>query len=241
MSTNVTYRFNRNFWRQWRRWGQWLFVQPKRIWLFLGVIAAVSVFADWGGCRFDLPRVERLPYAGWVLEMLGVLIAVYGFNHRLGLFGQSISSAVLSWLQTFPMLSRDHRVTAGTGHLRASGSTVHATLSVPMPPNATLEERIERLERVVDNVDGELSALRQNAERDVNNLRNEITERLGDIRGEISDVRDQTSEAHAGGAGVELLGLALVITGLTLATIPAPLSWMVSHLLEAFPSLVYSC
>jgi hypothetical protein len=58
----------------------------KVFWWFLIAIIRSFVIADWIGHRIGIPRDERLPYAGWSLEMLGVLVVFFAIGNKLQLF-----------------------------------------------------------------------------------------------------------------------------------------------------------
>jgi len=213
-------RINPSFYKLGPAWRTWL-AQARIFWLFLGVVVGVCLLVEWLGIFLGLSRIDRLPYAGWLLEMAGVLTVVAGFSKKIDLYGgDSISKRIGSWFLSCPLFRQNVNVITGSAELRLSPMSVSAVGNVGLPANADLEMRVSRLERMIDDVNESVRQLRQQTKEDIDAARRELLDRLTALGDELASVKSLTSQAHVGDVGMELAGIGWVLVGLTLATIP---------------------
>ena len=123
---------------------KWL-ARWKILWWFLAAIAGSVLIADWLGCRAEIPRHERLPYAGWFLDMLGVAVVFLSIAERLVLFEKDgLLARAKKLLREFPLFRRNVHIAAGTGKLSFTGgrASVRTTVSPPAEAAAVPQLRV---------------------------------------------------------------------------------------------------
>ena len=193
----------------------------KILWWFLIAIFGSVAAADWAGCLSGIPRVERLPYAGWALEMLGVLIVFLGVAEKLALFEKDgLMARTMILLKQFPLFRSNVNVLAGSANLSLNAGNVRVRVSMNPPPGANIEERIKFIEESLNKLNEWIGDAKEEAQDKINNLKSVIDAEIADVRKEIEEVRQQSEKAHVGQLGMEYAGLGWIMIGLTLATVP---------------------
>lgn len=211
---------NRSFYKLGGAWWRWLSA-ARIFWLFVFVVLVVCLAIDWAGWLFCIEPVARLPYAGFTLEVAGVLTVVYGFSTKIDLYGgEPIASRIKQWLLSIPLFSQDTRVVLGSGHLTLGPLKASATATSSLPPDASLDDRVQRLEHQVENLQSALSKLREDQDSAVAELRKELEQQIQTIVDDIDALKKLTSDAHIGDVGTELAGIGWILVGLALATVP---------------------
>jgi hypothetical protein len=218
-------RINPSFYKLGAAWRTWL-AQARIFFLFLIVLVTVCIAVDWLGFFLCVEPVARLPYAGFILEAAGVLTVVYGFSTKIDLYGdEPISARIKQWLRSIPLFRQDTRVAVGSAHLTLGPMKVNATGTVSLPPDASLEDRVQQLEHRLENLQTSLSKLREDHDTSINELREELDQRIQTILDDLEALKKLTSEAHIGDVGTELAGIGWILAGLALATIPDGIQW----------------
>lgn len=191
------------------------------MWFFILAIIGVVVAVDWIGCGAGIPREERLPYAGWALEVFGVLIVFYGIADKLALFGaEGLVKHAVSLLREFPLFRSKQQILSGIANLNLQTHRAQIRVISNPPPNATLEERVEFLLGRVAELYELILDVQEDSGSKLNTLKKEIDEKLESVRREIENARSQSEQAHVGQLGWEYAGLGWIMLGLTLATVP---------------------
>lgn len=216
----IDFRYNRvwikNGFAPWRSW----LADARLLWWFLGVVVIASVIADWFAC--GSPRVERLPVAGWGLEIAGVIVVALGLSRKIDLYGgEGFGSRIRAWLLRFPMLRQDKVIPiSAAGEINLAGATVNARGEVTLPDDASIEQRVERLESLMRNVPDQIASLRQHLEEVDANDKAELLGKIDDIGDKLDEVKSTNVKANTEDVGWEIVGIGWVIAGLTLATVP---------------------
>ncbi len=193
------------------------------------------VLVDWIGNFLGLNRVERLPYAGWILEISGLLVVAFDLSKRLELFAEtSLVDRVKQWLLEFPLLNQNRIIGAMSAHLSLGVPRVSARLKVRPGSDASTDELVEFLMRQYERLDDQVSDIREEFKDDLSALRKEVEHSDNTIRDEIAAVQSQSTKAHLGDVGLEVVGLGWILIGLTLATVPefvlSMFGWLVNLL-----------
>jgi hypothetical protein len=228
----VRYRFNRHFYRSGRAWLNWL-GRAKVFWSFLFTTVTVCLSVDWVGHVLGLPIVDRYPYAGFLLEVLGVVMVARGFAGRLRLYGRaSIRSRIATWFKSIPLFSK-HSSIKGRVSVSLDANGVTATGEVGSPTLSTFDERLDALEALIRNYRRDLDSLAKRHDHDIAELRRNLEDAVASVRDDVDSVRELSADAHVGDVGMELAGLGWILIGLALATVPNLIHWIVSPLRAA--------
>lgn len=193
----------------------------KILWWFLVAIAGSVLIADWLGCRAEIPRHERLPYAGWFLDMLGVAVVFLGIAERLVLFEKDgLLARAKKLLREFPLFRRNVHIAAGSAKLSLTGGRASVRTTVSPPAGADIEERLVYLETLTTNLNNWLDDAKEQMADNIDELKRKIDTDIKSVRHEIEKVGQQSEKAHLGKLGWEYAGLGWIMVGLTLATVP---------------------
>jgi len=108
----------------WMRIPIWV-AEPRLFWLFVGGIVIASIASSWIGAAGDWigivshdPRLDRIRYAGWLLEIFGLISVAVGLSRKLDLYHGKNAWALfkdraIQWSRRFPLLSRDRKNRGG--------------------------------------------------------------------------------------------------------------------------------
>ena len=212
---------------RWKRLLPWL-LEIRKFWLVLVVCASAVGLAkaslwlgivnssDGSECE-DLLRV-----VGWVLDVLGISIAVFGIERRLNRFGgRSIIGVVfasaVAWIKRFPFYSPVLEFKSDGDLVLTTDLKAHGRF---LPNRETIEERIAWLEKREDELTVKFFELQNLIEQNDK----KSVERVEKLRAQLvaKQVEDQNRAGRviASDAGWEIVGLFLILVGITLSTIP---------------------
>lgn len=195
--------------------------EASKLWIFLAVVALSFVASDWLGSCTAVPRLTRLTWAGWLLELFGVLWIAMGIWRKEQQFGKpGFVRVAIDWLARFPLRARHHTLAAGTGGYLLSGGRARLTAWNTPPPDADLAARVASLERnVVFLRDGARNDY-EDHEKEIGKLQAELkSERETRARGH-DEVAKRLEDALVGDIHLERMSVFWVLLGLTAATVP---------------------
>ena len=190
--------------------------RTRGLWATLAIIVIACLLGDWLGCARGEARWQRLPYSGLLLEWLGVLAAAYGVATKIEIItGKGFFEHLLVSLGF-----RGVNLIVGSGNLKMEGMDVELQGKVTLPKDATFEDRIERLERMLDDAINGLSNLRKDFRKENKALEKKLLSEIDNVKNELQEVKRDSEDAHTRGAGLELAAVVWILFGLTLATVP---------------------
>lgn len=165
---------------------------------------------------------------------LGVLIALLGAavanpdatahgirtlrQHLLG-----IGRRVRGWLARFlPSLRHDAVIHTASGNVNLTGGfvTAHARGFTPLGRDATVEEKIEALDKRTVRLDREVGELQVLLDKSKGELRKEIASTASELRREIAQTREAIEELdrqtiHSDASALPIIVLGVVLSGLS--------------------------
>lgn len=193
--------------------------------LFLAGLLVAFLASDWFGYGLGWPRVNRLPVAGWLLEMAGLAtVAVGVIRLETLLRPRPREKSIRGWLSRFPLRKRDTTIAVGTAHLRLSAPRPRVSGKSKPPPAENLEQRIAAMERLAEQLQDAVSELRQQMDVEIDSLKDQITNEAKARQAETKELRDRIESklenVLVGGIHVEVVGLLWIAVGITAATLP---------------------
>lgn len=216
--------------RQWPSWAakfardlaKWIWSAPIVIALAAALLVVSSVVILAAAC---LERQFRL--SGMVLQLLGVLVVAVGLRDTRRAFSDLPTTwkSIKQFWARRPRFGPHNRIVGASGIVVGS-SSISARGTVRPGPNATLEERIRKLqeqyERLFDEVGALTNETRSKYKELTTALKTERNERTSaDLRN-----RDQLKKAVAEGIPLEVIGVVFFLLGITAATAsPEIASW----------------
>ena len=213
-------------------------VPTSRGWLFHLAVFALGVVCIVGLALLRANHEDALRTAGGMLQLLGILAVAIGLSELRGKFGlpsvvaelRQEGSGLLKWLgaRLRKMVGRKPPPIVASGSASISASAVvRGRGRVGPAPNATLEQRVDSLER-------RLEGLNDTVDRLDDGLADEVSERQRAIASEAErrgaadqELREVVKGLAVGGIHLESIGLAWLSFGVCLATWPRELaSWI---------------
>lgn len=208
-----------------RRWlaaiVRWL-LQPWRAWVAVGVVIGVAAIAS---LLPGMPE-DRIRYCGLALQLLGVATVVALLQDKRRTFNrQGLFEQFTQWFVARPRF-RPKGQTISLSGVAASSATGSATLSVwrHAAPSAPVEDRVAALEGNIEALKRDIESTTKRTVDSASRLTEELNcERQARVATD-SAIRSQLEKFAAGGLHIEAAGLAWLILGIVLATIPAELA-----------------
>jgi hypothetical protein len=165
---------------------------------------------------------DRLRWSGMLFQFAGLAMVVVGLNLSRQVFGQSsIWKAIVAWFGRARYMMVPPKAVTATTHLSGTASVgLSAAGALSVSKGASIEDRVARLEDDLKRLNGKLAETKQ----DVRNLRSETNEKIDKERSErYSDdqkISKRLETAAIGGIHLELAGVAYLVVGITLTSVP---------------------
>ncbi len=199
---------------------QWL-GRAKIFWRFLFLTILVIGASDWVACRYAVPRAQLLPYAGWILEMAGVLAAVYGLNKKFDSFGEPGSlTRIRSWLGAFPLFRSDLSLEPVTVKLTVNSPTIDIAMTPIPDSSASRERRLLFLETAVVDLYRRSNEADKQSQKSLDSITTDFEADIKKLEQRLREAHEQSKDAQVGDVGMEYAGFAWIMVGLSAATVP---------------------
>lgn len=210
--------------------------------MFLFVLVAASLLGDWLGFALDADRIVRIRYAGWLLDIIGIVVIAAGLSRKLNLF-RGISISTLLWtgitdfLRAFPLLRR--HVTLNI----SSAVHLHSSMNANLTTNRTfdsawsIDEKISYLVEECKSLANRADDLEKKIAEQTKNIRDDLQTNIAEIIGELSKVERRRADLHIGEVGGEVVGLAWILCGISFATVPELIAIVGAYPIDMFERL----
>jgi hypothetical protein len=214
-----------------RQFLRWLLVEPRRVYLTLGLpLALLAVCAI-------LPLTAELTVriAGFRTTLAGVWLVVDDIRQRTKEGNRAtIRTRLRDWVRRFPSFFREPQAITGAGHLVLDSVRLSATATVWLnaPADASPEQRIHALE---ENIKG-LRAQVEEAARRQGDTATSLGDRIDQLTCRydqgIAQLATKVDDISTGGVDFEMMGVVWVIAGTALCTFPGEIASLVAFLLH---------
>lgn len=176
------------------------------------------------GCR---ERDIRL--IGMLLQFVGFIVISWNLYKAHSIVGlPTIMSKIADWFQAFPRRRRErHTIELSTG-IYAS-SSVKARARILSGPDTPLKNRVENLEKNVDNVWDELRELGDETRRSGKEITDALKKESAERRERDNALDEKVNEAVGGGLHIELYAIILFVFGIVLASAAPEIATGLGH------------
>lgn len=192
----------------------WL-AEARHFWLFclLSLLTAV-VIVLMGGSELAF-RV-----AGMLFQLLGVLTVLLGTEETRKLFGlPSLTFMLRQWLRRFPRFKPRYVASVTSANLgqstRGRGHTV-----APIDPDATLEQRVELLERNTLHLKNMIFDVQRELEQAVQTISNSVEEERSARVTENQKILLKLETTETGGLHISAIGAIWILFGVVFSSVP---------------------
>ena len=193
--------------------GPWI-AEGKYLWLvfapFLLALLAILLLGP-------TERVFRI--TGLVLQLFGISTIIRGISETRKLFGHSLlASKIKAWFQRFPLRRRDI-VLAGAGiQLAAATGKGRASVTHNAGPNATLDARVEALEKNMASIRNEIAAVEAELDEGFQKVKDEIRSEVQGREADDKKLGDKIEATATGGIYISAIGASWLFVGVILST-----------------------
>ena len=191
----------------------WL-AEARYVWLALAVSIGALVIALRPGTTEPLIRLT-----GLALQILGIGTVAWGISETRALYGHEPLFAVArGWIKRFPLRRRNivlsnSGVASATAFGSARGHVTHGT-----PPNATVEQRLDVLEKNIGALHDRIGATQKELDEEVSKLKTSISEEACQREQEDKECRNLIEMTATGGVHISAIGAVWLFVGVVLST-----------------------
>jgi hypothetical protein len=204
----------------------WLWLkEPRLLWfsllvLFLSMLCAL----------LPAPTEPRLRIVGLFLQLSGIGSVVWGLSETRKLFGRpSVFDLARQWVRRFPPF----RLKPITGTVQAIMGTAsiiaRATLWANAGPAASVEQRLDVLERNLLSVNERANELQNQLDSDIRTRDRLLVDERAAREQADQDIRQKLQLTETGGLHLSLAGIIWLCSGLVLSTVPNEIIWLFSR------------
>jgi hypothetical protein len=217
------------FFRKLRKWLplvlRWLIIEPKIFWftllpfIFSGVFIWIIPAGILNNSIFCDTLEKRFQFMGLFLELSGIVLVVYGLNKTLKLYlGKHLFHFFPKWIKRFPKFG-GLPIISGYMNARENGyDTCQAVVTTSPPPDMSVENRVELLEKQYQKVWSQVQSNRFQFENEIKKLSDGlIAERKERERGDLQ-AQHSLKEFALGDVQLELMGVIWLFSGAIFAT-----------------------
>ena len=203
-----------------RRVWRWLAEIPT-FWAFLSVLA-VTVYLPLLVASTD----DATRYAGLLLQLVGVGVVAYTLRGRGRLFGRApVISFACEWIRRAPTFRPQNIILEASGTAIASASaTADATVWRGPRLDLTIEAQLEAIRENLATLRGQVEAQDSRTTAGVADLRSAIDTERAQRSAQIHEARQTLEVLAVDSLYLEVAGLAWLVSGIVLATIPAEIA-----------------
>jgi hypothetical protein len=191
----------------------WL-AEARYVWLALAVSIAALVIALRPGTTEPVIRLT-----GLVLQILGIGTVAWGISETRTLYGHKPLFAVArGWIERFPLRKRNFvlgaaGIASATAFSRARGHVTHGT-----PPNPTVEERLDALEKNIGALHKRIGATQKELDEELAKLKTSVSEETRQREQEDQGNRKLIEMTATGGVHISAIGAVWLFVGVILST-----------------------
>lgn len=199
-------------------WLNWL-KRGASFWIGTSVIFLVPLTVHWVVFLGKLGDTkDEIQVSGLILEFFGVVVVAYGIMRRAATFdGPTIFQKIRSYFESMPVFSKNIVLEPKSAALKATASAAGVSATGHASGHKTVEARL-------DSIEAQLRSIRGDFKTHVGNLREldqKTTRQMQDIRTQIEEIRGSLkSVSGVEELDIEYMGIAWVLVGLVLASIP---------------------
>lgn len=206
------------------RIGRWI-AEPRGFWLFAFVVLAAVGFA----LLIQKPFADELRYAGLALQLLGVSTVLRGLRERGKLFDKpSLVTSTWAWFSRFPQYKTQTVTLSASAVASATAfASADAVIWRGYRGEEPLEQQFRALVENLDTVRKELDRVSAQLTNQVGKVQERLQNEQSTRTDEINRIHKKLAELGAGGLHIELVGVAWLVAGIVLATVPVEIAELI--------------
>jgi hypothetical protein len=206
------------------KFGHWIAEAKIAFMCILVLVAAISF------CIGPWCDEVSIRFAGYVLQVIGMIFAIRGLLGVRAHFGQPhLKQLLLEWLKRFPKWKENVVVGAMSGVMSIGSMKARGEVWSPDNPDQPIEKRIEAIVNNLDRIRTEQTAHYKSIEE----LRDSHEEHKKNVAKENKsmeeNIRTDLESLHTSDLTTSLVGLIWLTVGISMSTMAPELFWL-AHL-----------
>lgn len=200
----------------------WL-AEAKYLWYCLMFVVA----AGWFALRPGMPE-PAIRLTGLVLQILNIGTVAWGISDIRALYGHRPYYVILvSWLRRFPLVKRSLQATGTPAGVSATAATGRAFGIAGTPADATLEQRVEALEKNLAQIHARITATAQDIDRKMKEITEKVSTESQHRLSEDEALAKKLELTATGGVHITAMGAVWLFVGVSLSTASTELAqWL---------------
>ena len=192
----------------------WLWLaEPRHFWLGVLIVLLAILFVLW-------KRTEpAIRITGLILQVFGIGTVIWGIHKTRELFGRpSILTLCREWLRRFPVYGG--RMVTGKLNINLPGPTWSARgyVSANAGPNATIEARVETLEKNVKYINERIDHTQTEMDQKARAQAEALTQEKQTRGKEDQEIRAKLETTETGGLNISVMGALWLFVGVSLSS-----------------------
>jgi hypothetical protein len=199
--------------------------------VFVAGLVVAGLIGWWGTRGGSL--ADAIRYSGTALTAFGVLQVAYGLDQTRSAFGKpTLTASAIAWGTRVLSSIRPRAQAIGAGTITLAPVVLGASVRVePKAELRTLEDRVALLEKEIRNLRTEMTAEDDALRKDITSARRSFEEESARNRGQVAELGKRLEDLAVGGLVLGWIGLWWLLLG----TVGVNLS---AELAQAWASLV---
>lgn len=188
--------------------------EARHLWIALLVVLAAFVIAFRPGTTEPVIRLT-----GLVLQIFGLFTVAWGIAETRALYGHKpFYKLFAEWALRFPPLGRPVRLKGGSASISATVSIGSGWGTIGAEPGATLEQRVEALEKNLPLIHKRISGVESSLGAKVQNVADKLSQEERARRAEDEVIAKRLESTATGGVHISAIGVVWLFFGVTLST-----------------------
>lgn len=203
----------------------------QRLWplLAFALVFGGALIFDGMICRFAFEcsgRAEELRYAGWLLDVFGIVVIFWGISERLrsadqGPLGVVLMRSTGDLIRALPQFQDDQPpIHASSASFKLTGQATMVSQGRISPPGQSVEQKVDELEKLLLGLMGRAEADRQRTESKFRDAAKEVRSVQDRINAEIARLTSESKRESVRFISWEIVGVSWILFGITFATAP---------------------
>lgn len=189
-------------------------LELKYIYLSMGIVLlSFSIF------YFVNSSENFVRLTGLILQLLGICTVIWGISATRAFFGlPSFANKLKSWASRCPIRSRKEIL--GVADLCLPHLLMNATgfSSNTSTPSASLDERIDAIEKNINFLHQSLSQLKSDLNHNLNDIKNEVKAEANIREADDKSIREMLEAFGTGGIHISAIGAVCLFLGVIFST-----------------------
>jgi hypothetical protein len=205
----------------------------KRLWfwawkpypVYLTVLAVALPFV----ASFYWPDEDTIRRSGLWLELLGIYTVWLGIEETRKLFGhppflKQARQRVRQWWQARPPFRRGVTVGIGAASIGVSGARARGSVWNNAPPDATVEQRLDAMEKNLTRVRDDLARFEGKTDDEFAKQTETLKQEQQSRATADQELRDLLTATETGGLHITMAGAIFLFAGVVMSTVPVELA-----------------